>query len=96
MSSASNNYIIDGFDYSHNLIHYKGIEYPFRTIGLGRECNDVIISVSSLNDIIFDRQGYWPDSMAEYIDSKILYYVEDKDIQKSDFQLQQILIDNLS
>jgi hypothetical protein len=96
MSNASNNNLIDGFDYSHNLIRYKGIAYPFRTIWVDREYHHAIISVSSLSYVIFDQQGCWPDSLAEYIDCKILYYVEDKDILRSDLQLQQILIDNLS
>lgn len=96
MSNASNNIINDGFDYSQNLIRYKGIEYPFRTIWVDREFRHAIISVSSLSYVIFDQQGCWPDSLAEYIDNKILYYVEDSDIQKSDLQLQQMLINNLS
>ena len=96
MSNASNNSTDDVFDYSQSLIRYKGIKYPFRILWDDIEHTYAIISVSSLNYVIFDQQGYWPDSLAEYIDCKILYYVEDKDIQKSDFQLQQILIDILS
>ncbi len=86
----------DVFDYSQSLICYKGIKYPFRIIWDDIEHTYVIISVSSLGYVIFDQKGCWPDSLAEYIDCKILYYVEDKDIQKSDLHLPQILINNLS
>lgn len=96
MSNASNNLFEDVFDYSNNVVHYKGVKYPFRTIYFDKEGNYSIISISSLNDIVFDKQGCWPDSIAEYIDSKILYYVEDSDILKSDKQLLQILRINLS
>lgn len=96
MSNASNNLFDEVFDYSNNVVHYKGVKYPFRTINFDKEGNYAIISISSLNDIVFDKQGCWPDSLAEYIDSKILYYVEDTDILKSDKQLLHILKINLS
>lgn len=96
MSNASNNFLGEVFDYSNNVVHYKGVKYPFRTIYFDQEGSYVIISIASLNDIVFDKQGYWPDSLAEYIDNKILYYVEDSDILKSDKQLLQLLRINLS
>ena len=96
MSNASNNLFDEVFDYSNNAVHYKGVKYLFRTINFDKEGNYAIISISSLNDIVFDKQGCWPDSLAEYIDSKILYYVEDTDILKSDKQLLHILKINLS
>ena len=96
MSDASNNIFDEVFDYSNNAVHYKGIKYPFRTIDIDKKCSNAIISVSSLNDIVFDQHGCWPDSLAEYIDNKILYYVEDSDIHKSDIQILQILKTNLS
>lgn len=96
MSNASNFLPENGFDYSNNIIRYKGIEYPFRTIYFDREYSFVIVSVSSLNDAIFYQEGCWPCSLAEYIDSKIIFYVADADIEKSDKKLRQILKNNLS
>lgn len=32
MSNASNNLFDEVFDYSNNVVHYKGVRYPFRTI----------------------------------------------------------------
>lgn len=96
MSNASNVLPKDGFDYSSNIIRYKGIEYPFRTIYIDREYSYAIVSVSSLNDVVFDQKGCWPDSLAEYIDNKIIFYVKDADIKKPDKQLRQIIRTNLS
>lgn len=96
MINTSNNLFEEVFDYTNNVVRYKEVDYPFRTISVDNECYNAIISVSSLNDIVFDQHDCWPDSLAEYIDNKILYYVEDADILKSDIQLLQILKPNLS
>ena len=96
MCNASNNLFEEVFDYTNHVVRYRKAEYPFRIISIDNECLNAIISVSSLNDIVFDKHDCWPDSLAEYIDNKILYYVEDADIQKSDIQLLQILKTNLS
>ena len=56
MSNASNNLFEEVFDYSNNVVLYKGVKYPFRTINFDSEGNYAIISISSLNDIVFDKQ----------------------------------------
>lgn len=45
---------------------------------------------------VFEKNGNWPDTIAQYIDEKIAFYIEDSEITKSDEYLQMVLINNLS
>jgi len=86
----------DAIDFSSSLIIYKGKSFPFRVVWSSDYQSDVIISVTSLNDELFDRHDCWVDDIAEHIDSKIIYYVSNEEIQASDEYLQNILKCNIS
>lgn len=44
---------------------------------------------------MFDSEGIWSDSLAEYIDNKIIFYVDENEIKESDNYLQHILKTNI-
>jgi len=81
----------DVFDYTTYSIHYKGKEYPFRLVWDPDYNCETIISVTSLNEALFGEKGYWTDSLAEYIDNQIIYYVSEAEIRGSDGDLQELL-----
>lgn len=95
MSSASNDFP-DCFDYQQNLINYKEQQFPFRTLWCDEYNCEVMFSVDTLNDILLDKHGVWLNSIAQYIDNKIMYYVNVSDITQSDTYLRSILKSILS
>ncbi len=90
MSNLSKNNL-DYFDYQRNLVNYKGKQFPIRTIWCDDYNCNVMFSVETLNDILIDRNGVWMNSIAEYIDNKIIYYVREDEIVKSDQYLSSLL-----
>lgn len=90
MSNASNNNL-DYFDYQRNIVNYKGKQFPTRTIWCDDYNCNVMFSVDTLNDILIDRNGVWVNSIAEYIDNKIIYYVREDEIVQSDQYLSSLL-----
>lgn len=90
MSNASNKYPAC-FDFQRNIVSYKGMQFPIRTIWSDDYNCNVLFSVVSLNDMLFDRHDAWSDATAEYIDNQIIYYVEEYDILQSDKYLHSLL-----
>lgn len=54
-----------------------------------------MISTVILSNQLFSSKGTWSDSLAEYIDNKIIYYVDEGEIIESDNYLQQLLKTNI-
>ena len=54
-----------------------------------------MISTVILSNQLFRSEGTWSDSLAEYIDNKIIYYVDEGEIIESDNYLQQLLKTNI-
>ena len=63
---------MDAFDYSRNVILYDGVEYPFRSICFDSYNQEVIISTITLSNKLINN-SCWKDSLAEYIDNKIIF-----------------------
>ena len=54
-----------------------------------------MISTVILSNQLFSSEGMWSDTLAEYIDNKIIYYVDEGEIIESDNYLQQLLKTNI-
>lgn len=83
------------FNYHCNTIRYKGREYPFREVWLDEYASVVLVSIVNLSADLLDSNDRWNDALAEYIDNKIIYYLEVDEINESDNYLQNILIKNI-
>lgn len=83
------------FDYDRYIITYKGKEYPFRVVWFDEDDSEVIISTTMLSYEVFDKYNDWSDALAEYIDNKIIFYVSEDEIKKSDKYLQYLLNENI-
>ena len=83
------------FNYNRKIISYKGREYPFREVFFDEYDSEVIVSTVKLSSVMFDSEGIWSDSLAEYIDNKIIFYVDENEIKESDNYLQHILKTNI-
>ena len=79
------------FDQNQNIINYHGKKYPFRYVWYDDYKSNVVISVTSLNQEVFEKNGYWEDKLGEYIDNKIIFYVSESEINKPEKYLQTIL-----
>ena len=82
-------------NYQCNTIEYKGVDYPFRLVWFDEYNVEVMISTVILSNQLFSSEGTWSDSLAEYIDNKIIYYVDENEITQSDNYLRQILQTNI-
>ena len=67
------------------------MDYPFRLVWFDEYNAEVMISTVILSNQLFSSEGTWSDSLAEYIDNKIIYYVDEGEIIESDNYLQQLL-----
>lgn len=85
---------MDVFDYSRNVILYDGVEYPFRSIWFDAYNQEVIISTITLSNNLFNNNSC-KDSLAEYIDNRIIFFVSEDEINKPDNYLVQILKTNI-
>lgn len=83
------------FNYNRKIISYKGRKYPFREVFFDEYDSEVIVSTVKLSSVMFDSEGIWSDSLAEYIDNKIIFYVDENEIKESDNYLQHILKTNI-
>lgn len=61
---------------------FAGKVYPSRSLKLGREWGDVVVSVQSLNAMLINEKGQYPSAAAERLDEKIFFFVDDEDIDK--------------
>lgn len=86
----------EGFDYSRNLVYYRGHGHPFRALWFDVDNCEVIVSVESLNNELMDDQGAWRDKTAQCLDEKIIFYVDDSEITLPDTKLQTILTQAIS
>ena len=71
------------------------MDYPFRLVWFDEYNAEVMISTVILSNQLFSSKGMWSDSLAEYIDNKIIYYVDEGEIIESDNYLQQLLKTNI-
>ena len=60
------------------------MDYPFRLVWFDEYNAEVMISTVILSNQLFSSEGMWSDSLAEYIDNKIIYYVDEGEIIESD------------
>lgn len=89
-------FMCEAFDYLDCVVNYNGQRYPFRYVWNDEYNQEILVSVLSLNHEVFEKNGNWPDTIAQYIDEKIAFYIEDSEITKSDEYLQMVLKNNLS
>ena len=82
-------------NYQCKTIRYKGVDYPFRLVWFDEYNAEVMISTVILSNQLFSSKGTWSDTLAEYIDNKIIYYVDEGEIIESDNYLQQLLKTNI-
>ena len=82
-------------NYQCKTIRYKGEDYPFRLVWFDEYNAEVMISTVILSNQLFSSKGTWSDTLAEYIDNKIIYYVDEGEIIESDNYLQQLLKTNI-
>ena len=82
-------------NYQCKTIRYKGEDYPFCLVWFDEYNAEVMISTVILSNQLFSSKGTWSDSLAEYIDNKIIYYVDEGEIIESDNYLQQLLKTNI-
>ena len=87
--------IVNVINYQCKTIRYKGVDYPFRLVWFDEYNAEVMISTVILSNQLFSSKGTWSDSLAEYIDNKIIYYVDEGEIIESDNYLQQLLKTNI-
>ena len=71
------------------------MDYPFRLVWFDEYNAEVMISTVILSNQLFSSKGMWSDTLAEYIDNKIIYYVDENEITQSDNYLRQILQTNI-
>lgn len=71
------------------------MDYPFRLVWFDEYNAEVMISTVILSNQLFSSKGMWSDTLAEYIDNKIIYYVDEGEIIESDNYLQQLLKTNI-
>ena len=71
------------------------MDYPFRLVWFDEYNAEVMISTVILSNQLFSSKGTWSDFLAEYIDNKIIYYVDEGEIIESDNYLQQLLKTNI-
>ena len=60
-------------NYQCKTIRYKGVDYPFRLVWFDEYNAEVMISTVILSNQLFSSKGMWSDTLAEYIDNKIIY-----------------------
>ena len=82
-------------NYQCNTIEYKGVDYPFRLVWFDEYNAEMMISTVNLNNELFSSKVMLRDSLSEYIDNKIIYYVDENEITQSDNYLRQILQTNI-
>ncbi len=70
-----------------DYINYNGNNYLCRWLDLGNEWGTVLISISSLDNVIMNNANY-SSKEAQRIDEQIFFYVDDAEI----FLPQNILI----
>ena len=87
--------IVNVINYQCKTIRYKGEDYPFRLVWFDEYNVEVMISTVILSNQLFSSEGMWSDTLAEYIDNKIIYYVDEGEIIESDNYLQQLLKTNI-
>ena len=71
------------------------MDYPFRLVWFDEYNAEVMISTVILSNQLFSSEGMLSDTLAEYIDNKIIYYVDEGEIIESDNYLQQLLKTNI-
>jgi len=77
------------FDEIDMVINYKNYKYPYRIIMF--ENNDMIISTIALEQALLTKDYVYVDSLAEYIDECIFFFVDDDEIYKDDNFILNIL-----
>lgn len=80
-----------------NTINYKGISFPYRFVKIIEEgeYHSYIVSVTSLEEALFDNNYVPKDSTARFIDEKIFFYVADMDINLNNDKLVTLITNNL-
>jgi len=73
------------------MVTYKNKSYPTRVIDLP-SFDEVLISVTSLNETLLLENGEYASKDAEKIDDEIFYFVDDNQISLSDNELRELLI----
>ena len=77
------------FDEIDMVINYKNYKYPYRIIMF--ENNDMITSTIALEQALLTKDYVYVDSLAEYIDECIFFFVDDDEIYKDDNFILNIL-----
>lgn len=77
------------FDEIDMVINYKDYNYPYRIIMF--ENKDMIISTIALEQALLTKDYVYVDSLAEYIDECIFFFVDDDEIYKDDNFILNIL-----
>lgn len=78
-----------------STIHYKGRQYPARTVmipGYGER----VVSIQSLQDELFGEGVDPVDDEAESVDNGIFFYVDDYDIMLGDSELASLVMEDVA
>ncbi len=72
-------------------IEFQNREFKVREIELP-EFGIVRISITSLNELLLNKDGSYSSKEAEAVDEKIFYFVEDNEIEQSDEELIKVVL----
>ena len=67
---------METFDFYTMQINWRGEQYPFREVIIADEQFHVLVSVVDLERVLLDVDGTPVDRSAEWVDSRIAYYVD--------------------
>ena len=73
------------------MITFRNAKFKTREINLPK-FGQVLISTTSLNDLLLSTSGAYVSDEASFIDEKIFYFVEENQIEMSQKELKILLI----
>ena len=73
-----------------DIIKFQNNDFKIREIELP-DLGNVIISVSSLNEILLNENGSYISEEAKHIDEQIFYFLEDNEIEFNDEVLIKLI-----
>jgi hypothetical protein len=77
-----------------DTINFKNREFKIREVEFS-EIGNVLISTNSLNESLLNEFGAYASNEAIEIDENIFYFVNDSEIELSDIELINLIIEEI-
>lgn len=76
------------------MIPFNNKKFKTREIFLS-EFGNILISVTSLNNLLLSDNGAYISDEAMFVDEQIFFFVEDSEIQLPDAKLKQLVLSQI-